>query len=719
MPGRLKHIVVLFFGFLSPLTVLAGAFAGKVLDETGSPLAGAVIWSVDNNMSVVSDEDGNFTLNIPREQDANITVTYMGFKSLTTVIRSDKPVIIRMVPSQAILDEVVVTATRTPKSLKDVPVVTRLISSDEIKKADATNIQDLLSEELPGLEFGYAMSQETTLNMSGFGGNAVLFLVDGERLAGETMDNVDYSRLNLENVGKVEIVKGTSSALYGANAVGGVVNLITKETDEPWHVNISSRFKSFGNEWRSGGELNFNTAKWHSSTSLQYATSQTVRLTDAFDTESKIHNVFGGSTLNLKERLIYRMNENLRFIARGGYFTRVSTRANYDDHYKDYSGGVRGIWNIDEIHNLELSYSYDQYDKARYEGQKRTNDHDYTNRQHIVHGLYTQLRGQSGLTVGADCMHDYLCTYQFADNKSHTQTSVDAFVQFDYNPFSWLNIIASVRDDYYSESNNNALTSRLATMFKLSPLTIRTSYSGGFRAPTLKEMYMCFDMAGIQMIYGNPDLKPERSHNFNIALEGNGQIRNSFLRGSYSATASGYYNYYDSRITTTDFVGNEGTEAGAVYTNEDGVKAVGVDATVRYRSLSGIGLSLSYNFLHTAGHTVDSQFAQPRPHSATWRVDYDRQICRYYSIYAGISGRYLSKPVSQYETDGAYSLWKFTLQQRIWRGININLTIDNLLNYKPKVYYWNSVPTTGRSWSVGISLNINDFYNERKFSCKD
>ena len=83
------------------------------------------------------------------------------------------------------------------------------------------------------------------------------------------------------------------------------------------------------------------------------------------------------------------------------------------------------------------------------------------------------------------------------------------------------------------------------------------SYSGGFRAPTVKEMYMDFDMAGIQMIYGNPDLKPERSHNFNIALERTGHIRGTHLGGSYSFTANGYYNYYNSRITTTDFPGDK------------------------------------------------------------------------------------------------------------------------------------------------------------------
>lgn len=713
MAGSLRYISLSIVGLLSPLTVLAGTFAGKVLDETGSPLAGALVSVAVGTKSVVTDAEGIFTFDFPEKKAVKITVTYIGFAPVSSVIRDDKTAkenTVRMIPDQTALDELVITATRTPKALKDVPVVTRVISADEIAKTDATNIQDLLTEEIPGLEFGYAMSQETSLNMSGFGGSAVLFLVDGERLAGETMDNVDYNRLNLESVGKVEIVKGASSALYGANAVGGVVNLISKENNEPWHLNLNGRYRTAGNEWRTGGDLSFNTEKWNSSTTVQYSTVETIELTDAFDTESKIHDIFGGNTLNIKERLAYMPTDKLRLIARGGYFSRVSRRANYDDHYHDYSGGLRGVWTIDSSQNLELSYSYDQYDKARFVGDTRTHDHDYSNRQHIVHGIYTRFWGRHALTVGADFMHDYLTTYQFKDNEAHSQSTVDAFVQFDYNPLSWLNVIASVRDDYFSESDNNALTSRLALMFKLSPLSIRASYSGGFRAPTLKEMYMSFDMAGIQMIYGNPDLKPERSHNFNLALERNGRFRQGVLAGSYSVTMTGYYNYYNSRITTSDYPGTDGEEEGARYTNEDGVKVCGIDLTARYRTLFGLGASVSYNYLHTGGHTVDSQFTQPRPHSATWRLDYDRQICSVYRLYAGISGRYLSKPVSRYETDGAYSLWKLTLRQKVWKGINVNFVIDNLFGYRPKVYYWNSAPTTGRTYSIGLSLDVNDFF---------
>lgn len=601
------------------------------------------------------------------------------------------------------LAEVVVTATRTPKSLKDVPVLTRLITSAEIKKTDAGNIRDLLTEELPGLEFGYAMSQETSLNMGGFGGSAVLFLVDGERLAGETMDNIDYSRLNLEDVGRVEIVKGAASALYGANAVGGVVNLITKESSEPWHVNLGTRYRAQGNEWRTGGKLGFNSGRFNSGTSVQYSDVQTVALTDAFDSKSKIKSIYGGATVNVKERLVYTISETLRLIGRGGFYRRSSLRETYTDRYTDGNVGFKMVWN-----GLELSYGYDQYEKARFVNSVNTHDHDYTNRQHTIHALYNRAIGKMAFTIGGDYTHDYLKSYQFAGNGVHNQSTADVFVQADYSPLSVLNIVASVRDDWFSESRLNAVTSRLALMLKLSPLTLRASYAGGFRAPTLKEMYMDFDMAGISMIYGNPNLKPERSHNVNLAAERNGQL----LHGAYSISVSGYYNYYDNRITTTDIDLTGPNEDGAVYFNEKGVKVAALDVTARYRLAAGIGVSAAYNFMHVTGTSIDSQFSQPRPHSATWRLDYEKRFNRYYRLYAAVSGRYLGKPVSRYETDGAYSILKLTVQQSIWRGINIDFAIDNLLNYRPKIYYWNSAPTTGTTWSLGVSLNINELYGK-------
>ena len=696
-----------------------GDVVGRVLDDSGAPLAGATVQILHAKSGVTTDEDGYFRIPYSKDGAVRVKVSFVGYQTQTFVLKADERKgeqhVLRLQPDATALDQVVVTATRTPKALKDAPVVTRLITANDIKIADATNIQDLLTEQMPGLEFGYAMNQETSLNMNGFGGNAVLFLVDGERLAGETMDNVDYSRLNLDNVGRIEIVKGAASALYGANAVAGVVNIISRENSEPWTANVNTRYNDFNKEWRHGGSFSFNAGKWNSQTSIQRTTSDEVQLTSPFDTESNILHIYGGETFNVKERLTYKLSDKVKLIGRGGYFNRISKRSNYDDHYMDYSAGLKTVMNLSENDNLEISYGFDQYDKARYVNDERTHDHDYTNRQNTVRALYSHIFGKNTLTVGADFLNDYLTTYQFEDNESKNQNSCDAFAQFDYNPLQWLNIVASLRHDYFSASSQHATTGRLALMTKWKGFSIRANYAGGFRAPTLKEMYMNFDMAGMQMIYGNPDLEPEKSNNFNLALEHSGRVKNAgFFTGQYSLTLMGYYNKYDKRITTGDYEdytpGTGQPDVASRYCNEDGVEVSGIDFSAQYRSDMGLGVKLDYSYLHVGGRSVDSQFSQPRPHSATWRLDYDRQLCSFYRINAALSGRYLSAPDTNFKKhDSSYQLWKFTLQQRFLDAVNLNFTVDNLFGYTPKNYYWSSAMTTGRTFSVGLSIDIDRF----------
>ena len=140
------------------------------------------------------------------------------------------------------METVVVTGTRTPKLLKETPILTRVLSADDIRKADATNIQDLLQAEMPGVEFTYAMNQQVNMNISGFSGQSVLILVDGEPLAGETLDNIDFTRIAMTDVERIEIVKGAASALYGSSAIGGVINIITKRPKDPWTLHLDGRY---------------------------------------------------------------------------------------------------------------------------------------------------------------------------------------------------------------------------------------------------------------------------------------------------------------------------------------------------------------------------------------------------------------------------------------------------------------------------------------------
>ena len=630
------------------------------------------------------------------------------------------------------LEPVVITASHSPKALKDAPVVTRLITLHDIKIADATNIQDMLTQEIPGLEFGLAMSQETSLNMSGFGGNAVLFLVDGERMAGETMDNVDYNRINLDNVGRIEIVKGASSALYGSNAVGGVVNIISRENIEPRTANVNSRFNSFGNEWRHGATFSFNKAKWNSQTSFQHTKIDPVDLPKAHSAEevamelmkkaqglpydesvlnddSDISRLYGQKTYNVKERLTWRPTEQLTLIGRGNYFFRTSERDTHDYHFNGYSAGLKGRYTWNKDRHLDLSYAFDQYDKANFlpDG-SRTHDHDYSNQQHVLHALYSHSFGKNHLILGADYMHDYLTTYQFVDNANHAQDNVDGYAQFDWNITNQLNIVGSVRYDYFSASAQKALTERLAVVYKFPWMTFRANYASGFRAPSLKEMYMHFDMGNMgYMILGNPDLKPEKSHNFNVAVERTNRIRNSgVLNGRYNFTLMGYCNIFDKRITTIDGGLYEGMES-ALYWNEDGIKVWGIDMSLGHIWDCGVSFRLNYSWMHETGNVIYSQFSQPRSHSFTWRVGYDHRFSRYYALDAALSGRSQGKPQSgSTNVDQGYTIWKLMLQHHIWKGINLNTAVDNIFNYKPKAYYYCSPLTSGTSFSIGLSIDV-------------
>lgn len=600
------------------------------------------------------------------------------------------------------LEEVVVTGTRTPKLLKDSPILTRVITASDIRKSDATNISDLLQTELPGIEFSYSMNQQVSLNMQGFGGNSILFLIDGERVAGETLDNVDFSRLNLNDAGKVEIVKGAASSLYGSNAVGGVVNIISREATEPWTLNVNARFGEH-NEQRYGMNFSFNKWKISSSTSAQHTHI------DSYDmkNEGDYNRFYGGETWNVKERLTLHATDKLKIVGRAGYFFRERNSAlTTHDRYRDFSAGLKGVYDFSPSTDLEVSYSFDQYDKSDYLLSGRKDIRDYSNVQNIGKVVLNHtFSGKHILTVGGDVMRDYLMTYQFTDNGSKRQITADGFAQFDMNFRKNLNVIVGGRYDYFSESDMQHLSARVSGMYKLDNLTFRGSYAGGFRAPTLKEMYMDFDMAGIFMIYGNPDLKPESSNNFQLSAE--------FTKGLFNATLGGFCNLVNNRMTT---VWNKARE-GMVYTNIGKMNIAGIDANVSWRTPWGMGARASYVFTREHVGKGEPYTASTRPHTATMRVDYTKNW-KNYGLMVALNGRFLSKvsvdefvSVSNYEETErvdypAYTMWKLNITQSVWKGIDVIATIDNLFNYVPKYNYSSTPSTTGITFAIGVSLDI-------------
>ena len=714
----IKKFLLILFGILCITNATAQRrISGIVTDMNNEPLPGATIVVKElSTLGAVANVDGHYELRLPDNKDYTLTATFVGYIDVSKKVSDKQEDVLnfQLTESSTTLDQVVVTGTRTPKLLKDVPIVTRVISDLDIKRMDATNISDLLQTELPGIEFSYSMNQQTSLNMSGFGGNSVLFLVDGERLAGETLDNVDYSRLNMDNVQRIEIVKGAASSLYGSNAVGGVVNIISRESQEPWSVNVNGRYGAH-NEQRYGGSVGFNAGRFNSMTNVQYTSIDAIDLSKGTDNEEvgDYSMIYGNSTLNIKERLIYTPIDNLKFTARAGYFFRErNSSESQKERYRSFTGGLKGNYNITDKDDLEVAYSFDQYDKSDYLVFGDLDVRDYSNVQHTLRTLYNHTFADKHiLTVGGDYMRDYLMSYQFTDGGSYIQHTADAFAQFDWNPHKKFNLIVGLRFDYFSEAKLSHLSPKLGLMYKLGNCSLRGSYAGGFRAPTLKEMYMNFYMGNIFMIYGNPDLKPESSHNLSLSAE--------YMKGNHNLTVTGFYNIVDNRITTA---WNQAL-GGQVYTNMSRLQVMGVDANASGKYRCGISWRLSYAYTYEHIKKGEPMLSATRPHTATARIAYDKDWNNY-GLSVALTGRYLSKlttdvytEMTSYEqtekqTYPGYTIWKLSFAQRVWKGINITLAVDNLFNYRPDYYYSNSPSTTGTTCSVGLSLDIEQMFKK-------
>lgn len=715
----IKH----FFSFLFFLTTVAlpvigqtqRSLRGKVKNSEQEPLIGAAV-VVRNRpaIGVTTDTKGQFTLPLPDEKGLVVECSYLGYKTAVICVDSlpKKDITIVLKDEVLKMDQVVITGTRTPKLLKDAPIVTRVISMEDIRKVDAANIGGLLQSELPGIEFSYAMNQQVSLNMSGFGGNAILFLVDGERIAGETLDNIDYCRLNLDNVERIEIVKGAASSLYGSNAVGGVVNIISRDATDPWSVNVNARYGGH-QEQRYGGSVGFKSGIVSSTTNVQYNSIRSYNLGDESNKEcvGDYNRVFGSKSWNFKERLQVKPTDQLKLTAHAGYFFRERDAARTQkDRYRSFNGGAKGEYVFSAKDNLELSYTFDQYDKSKFLTHSDKDIRNYSNVQHVLRGCFNHtFAGKHILTVGADYMRDYLMSYQFENKDGYTQHSVDCFAQFDWNPLDKLNIIAGVRTDYFSQSDMLHVSPKIGMMYKFGHCSLRASYAGGFRAPTLKEMYMQFDMNGIFMIYGNPNLKAESSHNLSLSAE--------YAQGNYSTTVTGFYNLVDNRITTA---WNKSL-GGQQYINMNRMRVAGIDANASAHYPCGISFRLSYAYTHEHIQKGLPILSSTRPHTATTRLSYERNW-KNYGLSISLNGRFMSKMTTDVytqqnsyeetseETYPAYTLWNLNVTQKFWKGLSLTAGVDNLFNYCPSYYFYNSPATTGTTASIGISVDLEELF---------
>lgn len=621
-------------------------------------------------------------------------------------------------------EEIVVTATRTPKLLKDVPVITRVIRSEEIRKTDATTVKDLLEVVLPGIEFT-SHGGTANINLAGMGANYVLFLIDGERIAGEARDNIDYDRLNVANIERIEVVKGAASALYGSNAIGGVVNIITKKATKPWQLNLNGRYGSL-NEQRYGGSLGFNTRRFNSFTTGTYKHRNSYSMTDSkvsyieypdgtqqpTDELPTTTRIYGYSDWDIDQKFVIRPVDPLTMTLAGTYYNHEQYSSDkVHDLFRGYTGRIHLNYAVNERQNIEASYKFDEYDKFDYYLRLDEKDKNYVNIQHTARLQYNNTFRKAGtLTVGAEFFGDKLDTYQFkGDEPEHSTETYVAFAQHDVNLLPQLNLVYGARIDYHSTYGAH-LTPKASLMYKLRPVTLRASYGEGFKSPTLKELYTDWSHQGMFQLIGNPDLVPEKSRNISLSAE--------YTRKRFSASVIGYYNRIRDKIST---VWNNAGDS-SFYTNIGHAEVWGIDAHVSVKLPYGFGLTASYAYVHDSQPVNGVNTSTTRPHSATLRFEYGLKR-KNYGLDVHLTGRILSAVTTHTFDDAyvnpdgttgalyrqrypAYTMWKLVVTQRLRNAVSLSLGADNLFDYRPDVHSFNTSVSPGITFFGGLSLDI-------------
>lgn len=634
----------------------------------------------------------------------------------------------------SVLNAAVVTGTRTPKRWADTPVPTLVIGRNDILRSDATNLRELLTHELPNVEFSYTPSGFINLNFGGFSGQGLLFLVNGERMAGETMDNVDYSRINLSDVERIEIVRGASSALYGSAASGGVVNVITRQQLHSAHnSDVSLRLARHDNR-RFDLNLGHNVGRFTHLFNMHHQAQETFSLQNpenvALFTTYSLNRVPGQRVWQWKDRWTWSPNAQFRLSARAGYFFREQDLdATQHNRYRDFVGGIKAEWSLSPRTHLEAAYSFDQYDKSDLILSLRRDLRDYSNVQHasrvvLSHSLPHLLPTDHGLTFtfGGDYLRDYLMSYQFT-GQHHVQHSADGFFQADWTLSPQWEILGALRYDYFSQGQHSHLTSKLSARYRRGAFTYRFGFGQGFRAPTLKELHMRYPIAGLFVLRGNENLRPERSDNFHASLDW--QRRRTLISASVA------YHRVQRRITTAPPSTERDPTLGLPfidYINLPQLHNVSAQFSAQsawtlWRGTFAARVNYGYTYERARGGDALTPYLPPRPHAATLRFSYDRRLrpSSAHSVSAGtwgiqLSGRWLSSVSSEEYTAStgsvhtvlypSYALLRLSATLSPWRAWTFSLAADNLLNYRPKIYYYNAPTTDGIDLQLGATFKF-------------
>lgn len=702
---------------------------GKVIDAAnGKTLSGVNVRLEGTTIGTATENDGTFVLkNIPGGEYI-LRASYTGYEVVREkVTGSREDMVLKLNVAPVNLDQVVVTGTGTHHRLKDSPVPIEVISGKELRKAGLVKLDDALRMQSPSFNFSTtAMGDYTTMN--GLQNDYILILVDGKKLAGDVSGNTDLRRIDMSRVKRIEVLKGSASALYGSDAMGGVINIITEEPKEPLYLTSFTRLAEEG-QFTQNLSADVNAGKFSSHTSYQRLQAGSWKISP-YETDSKSPEGYkktGKETSNrfhsdvFNQKFGFSPTKSLEIYAQGSYYQRHVYRPvsdyNYDMDYNDYTLGLGAKYLLNKRSYLSLDLYNDNYenyyDYIKDNGDIKKGDEILNMRQHYYNanlkGVFT-IGKYNKLSAGLEFREDQLKSPDAGIEKAKGATTWAIYAQDELKLFQKLQIVAGLRYTHH-EKFGDRVSPKASVMLPVGRFNFRLNYASGFRAPDMKQLYYEKIKMGTLSI-GNPDLDPETSNYYSANIEYAGQ--------NFNLSVSGYINDVDNLISTKQIDLQPGDKENGIkkrklYVNLNDARLKGIEVNLSTYFGAGFSLTGGYSYCDARGtldgvkDRLERSIRHTGTASANWTHDWS-----WYRLNVNMNARVQS---SRYHLSNGIApghwLCNLTTTHTVSRlgrfGLDVNVGVENIFDYTDSRPFGVNYATLspGRTFWGGLTIRFN------------
>lgn len=619
--------------------------------------------------------------------------------------------------------DVVVTASRTEQLVKEAPAAVEVITREDLDKMGAENLAQALQLAI-GIDVSENGMVGNSVAIRGAKSNQTLIMVDGMRIRTENTDqtanNYELQRVNMADVERIEIVRGATSSLYGADAMGGVINIITKTPDKA----SQSVFADYTTKQADAG---FRVAtgqlgKWASSFSYKRSDVHHVDVNGS-STQYGTKDYFNVKTkykIDDKKSLSFfldYLNEDLDLDSDFTSYDHDRTKFGLSYDGKDKKGKYQlrvnySIFNKDQ--NTRQNGKLAKWDELKFRTLTLDGQRSYQlNDEHLLTvGGEIRKEKYEGTRIDGDNMHTVTREGISRNYSEKSTTYYAAYIQDEWQvEDNWL-MIPSIRFDHNSVFGNK-VTYKLGNTYKLSDNTrLKFNIGTAYRAPTEAELYMDWQHTPVSTpaykmnvhVIGNPNLKPETSYNFDFGLEAE----------SKSGRSSGKLTYFHSKFD--DLINGQSTTSMrpgppitvtilSKYVNVDSAEIQGAEAEFKQKLGKNFTLRSTYTYTD-AKDGYGARLEGRDRHKLSLQLNYDDAKTGWSgSLWNDWHIDYWAVDDNKILSNNSASILNFVLSKKIGNGGSAYVGVNNLTG-KDDANACTVFGLTGRVWRAGVNWNF-------------